>query len=90
MAIRNYLVVAPAAFLMMGGALITTAPPATAGCVPYNEHFVCDHPIQPDGTWQRCLPVQCDQIDCWLLGAGHTQPWYILTKPPLPLDHIDP
>jgi hypothetical protein len=88
-AMRNYVVVALAAELMMTGALIATAPPASAGCVPYDQKLLCDGPIQPDGSWQRCLPLQRGQLYCWLLGPGHAQPWYIFTAP-LPLNHIDP
>ncbi|MEB3981843.1 hypothetical protein OQ968_11260 [Mycobacterium sp. 663a-19] len=38
------------------GGLIALAPPAGAGC-QYGGAFLskCDGPIQPDGTWQRCV-----------------------------------
>lgn len=52
-AIRTFGVVAPVAVFMISGALIATAPPATAGCVPYGEQFVCNRPIRPDDTWKR-------------------------------------
>jgi hypothetical protein len=36
--------------------LITAAPPASAGC-QYRGIAIsrCDGPVQPDGTWQRCV-----------------------------------
>jgi hypothetical protein len=86
---RHCVVAGLAAVLMMTGSLIATAAPASAGCMPYDQDLLCDGPIQPDGTWQRCLPLQWDQLYCWLLGPGHAQPWHIFTRP-LPLDHIDP
>jgi hypothetical protein len=44
-----------AALLMVGG-LIKAAPPAHAGCL-YGGPVLskCDGPVQPDGTWQRCV-----------------------------------
>jgi hypothetical protein len=46
-----------AALLMVAG-LITSAPQASAGC-QYGGLFIskCDAPVQPDGTWQRCVAV---------------------------------
>ncbi|MBW0012669.1 hypothetical protein [Mycobacterium sp.] len=41
----------------MAGGLIAAAPPAQAGCV-YGGFGIlskCDGPLQPDGTWQRCV-----------------------------------
>ena len=45
----------PGAALMAGG-LIAAAPPANAGC-QYGGLAIskCDGPVQPDGTWQRCV-----------------------------------
>jgi hypothetical protein len=42
------------AALMAGG--LIAAPPANAGC-QYGGPFLskCDGPVQPDGTWQRCV-----------------------------------
>jgi hypothetical protein len=36
--------------------LIAAAPPANAGC-QYGGLVIskCDGPVQPDGTWQRCV-----------------------------------
>jgi hypothetical protein len=44
------------AALLMAAGLIAAAPPASAGCI-YGGPVLskCDGPIQPDGTWQRCL-----------------------------------
>jgi hypothetical protein len=41
---------------LMAGGLIAAAPPANAGCV-YGGSVLskCDGPVQPDGTWQRCV-----------------------------------
>ncbi len=38
--------------------LIAAAPPAAAGCL-YGGPVIskCDGPVQPDGTWQRCVAV---------------------------------
>ncbi|MDP7705536.1 hypothetical protein [Mycobacterium sp. TY815] len=54
---RHRIVAGLAAVLMAGG-LIAAAPPASAGC-QYGGGFLskCDGPIQPDGTWQRCVAV---------------------------------
>jgi len=42
--------------VLMAGGLITFAPPAGAGCL-YGGPVIskCDGPVQPDGTWQRCV-----------------------------------
>ncbi len=46
------------AALLMAAGLITSAPPASAGC-QYGGPVLskCDGPVQPDGTWQRCVAV---------------------------------
>ena len=46
------------AALLMAAGLIASAPPASAGC-QYGGSFIskCDGPVQPDGTWQRCVAV---------------------------------
>lgn len=38
--------------------LIASAPPANAGCL-YGGPVIskCDGPVQPDGSWQRCVMV---------------------------------
>jgi hypothetical protein len=52
---KSYVVVGLAAVLMVGE-LISSAPPASAGC-QYGGPVIskCDGPIQPDGTWERCV-----------------------------------
>jgi hypothetical protein len=52
---KQYIVGGLAAVVMSGG-LIDSAPPASAGCL-YGGLSVssCDGPVQPDGTWQRCV-----------------------------------
>jgi hypothetical protein len=49
-------IVGALAALLMTGALIASAPQASAGC-QYGGPVLskCDGPIQPDGTWQRCV-----------------------------------
>jgi hypothetical protein len=44
------------AALLMAAGLIVSAPPASAGCW-YGGPVIskCDGPVQPDGTWQRCV-----------------------------------
>lgn len=46
------------AALLMAAELIALAPQASAGC-QYGGQFIskCDGPVQPDGTWQRCVAV---------------------------------
>ncbi len=41
---------------LMAVAMIAVAPPAAAGC-QYGGPVIskCDGPVQPDGTWQRCV-----------------------------------
>jgi hypothetical protein len=49
-------VVAGLATVLTAGALIAAAPPASAGCQYGGSSMSrCDGPIQPDGTWQRCV-----------------------------------
>jgi hypothetical protein len=42
--------------LLMTAGMIASAPLASAGCL-YGGPVLskCDGPIQPDGTWQRCV-----------------------------------
>jgi hypothetical protein len=53
--VKLYLGAGLAAVVIVGG-LITAAPPASAGC-QYGGIAIsrCDGPVQPDGTWQRCV-----------------------------------
>lgn len=50
--------VAGAAAALTAAGLLAAAPPAGAGC-QYGGAFIskCDGPVQPDGTWQRCVAV---------------------------------
>jgi hypothetical protein len=56
------------AALLMTGGLIALAPPASAGC-QYGGLVAskCDGPVQPDGTWQRCV----------VISTSHSAPAYI-------------
>ena len=86
-----------AALLMFAG-LIVSAPSASAGCW-YGGPVIskCDGPVQPDGTWQRCVatpqvvprgassylvPVK----NCGLMGAGQPPGDPLFADPPT---HID-
>jgi hypothetical protein len=42
--------------VLIVGRLIVAAPPASAGC-QYGGPVIskCDGPVEPDGTWQRCV-----------------------------------
>jgi hypothetical protein len=41
---------------LVAGGLIAIAPPANAGCLYGGPALSrCDGPVQPDGTWQRCV-----------------------------------
>jgi hypothetical protein len=42
---------------LLAGALIGWAPTARAGCIYGGAVAIsrCDGPVQPDGTWQRCM-----------------------------------
>ncbi len=86
------------AALLMAAGLITSAPPASAGCL-YGGPFIskCDGPVQSDGTWQRCaatpqviprgassylVPVK----RCDLMGPGQPAWDFAFADPPT---HID-
>ncbi|GAB3228819.1 CDGP domain-containing protein [Mycolicibacterium hippocampi] len=75
-------VVAGLAGLLMAAQPLVSAPPADAGCL-YGGPVIskCDGPIQPDGTWQRCVAVAkmiprgassylAPERRCELLGPG--------------------
>ncbi|HZU46747.1 MAG TPA: hypothetical protein VFA16_05740 [Mycobacterium sp.] len=49
-------IVGGVAALLMAAGLIVSAPSASAGCL-YGGPVLskCDGPVQPDGTWQRCV-----------------------------------
>ena len=82
--------------LLIAAELIAIAPPASAGC-QYGGFVVskCDGPVQPDGTWQRCvvfpgLPghgsIAAPDTRCDLMGPDQ-HPWDLaFADPPT---HID-
>ena len=51
-------IVAGFAAVLIAAELLASAPPAGAGC-QYGGSVLsrCDGPVQPDGTWQRCVAV---------------------------------
>lgn len=55
---KRCIVGASAAALLMSAGLTIAAPTASAGCL-YGGPFIskCDGPVQPDGTWQRCVGI---------------------------------
>jgi hypothetical protein len=65
---------------MLSG-LITSAPPASAGC-QFDGLVIskCDGSIQPDGTWQRCATFHhssssyVNDVNCQTLGPDQ-HPW---------------
>jgi hypothetical protein len=89
----KYCIVGGVAAGVIAGGLIAVAPPASAGC-QYGGPVIskCDGPVQPDGTWQRCVVSKNLVVNgassffvperrCDVVGAG--QP---LADPPV---HID-
>ena len=84
--------------LLSACGLIALAPPASAGC-QYGGPVIskCDAPIQPDGTWQRCVVFKTSagggasaflvpERRCDVMGPG-LQPWGLgFADPPV---HID-
>ena len=94
---KLYVVGGLAAVLMAGG-LIAAAPPASAGC-QYGGPVLskCDGPVQPDGTWQRCVvsthwvpsgasSFQVPERQCDLMGADQHPGGLGFADPPM---HID-
>jgi hypothetical protein len=52
----KHVVLGGLAATLTAGALIAAPPPASAGCQYGGTSMSrCDGPIQPDGTWQRCV-----------------------------------
>jgi hypothetical protein len=53
----NHCTVVGLAAVLLAGGLIAAAPPANAGCRYGGPGVInkCDGPVQPDGTWQRCV-----------------------------------
>ncbi|QUR67931.1 CDGP domain-containing protein [Mycobacterium spongiae] len=95
----KHCIVGGLAVVLMTGGLIDAAPPANAGCRYGGPGVInkCDGPIQPDGTWQRCVtfanwvphgasshlvPVkQCD-----VLGPNHPPRDIAFADPPMRID----
>jgi hypothetical protein len=83
------------AAVLMTGWLIASASPASAGC-QYGGLVAskCDGPVQPDGTWQRCVvittshsgPVYQWTPDCKLMGPDQHPLGLAFADPPT---HID-
>ncbi|MGO9157489.1 CDGP domain-containing protein [Mycobacterium sp.] len=61
----KHCIVGGLAAVLMAEALIAAAPPASAGC-QYGGLVIskCDGPVQPDGTWQRCV------VSSYLVASG--------------------
>ncbi len=94
----NRCIVGGLAALLMAAGLITSAPPASAGCL-YGGPVIskCDGPVQPDGTWQRCVAVAryvpsglssylVPEKHCDLMGPDQQPLDYAFADPPM---HID-
>lgn len=91
---KHWIVAGVGAVLTVGG-LIALAPPASAGC-QYGGLVAskCDGPVQPDGTWQRCVvittshsgPVYQWTPDCKSMGPGQFPLGLAFSDPPT---HID-
>lgn len=63
------------AALLVATGLMASAPPASAGC-QYGGPVLskCDGPVQPDGTWQRCVAVPrliLNGASSYLVPDGH-------------------
>jgi hypothetical protein len=83
---------------LLAGGLFAAAPSANAGC-RYGGPFTssqCDGPVQPDGTWQRCVEFWSSRSGsnggfwgdrrCDLMGPD-LHPWgFAFADPPT---HID-
>lgn len=65
------------AALLMAAGLIASAPPARAGCL-YGGGVLskCDGPVQPDGSWQRCVAAPrliLNGASSYLIPDGHCE-----------------
>lgn len=91
-------IVSGAVVLLMAAGLIAGAPPAGAGC-QYGGGVLskCDGPVQPDGTWQRCVAVTrlipngassylVPDWHCDVMGPDQGPPDFSFADPPT---HID-
>ena len=83
---------------LAAGALIASAPRASAAC-QFGGIVIskCDGPVQPDGTWQRCVvfpptggrdgsPVYVTNTNCQTLGPDQHPSGVAFNDPPT---HID-
>lgn len=91
-------VVGAVAALLMAAELVASSPPAGAGC-QYGGPVLskCDGPVQPDGTWQRCVAVTrlipngassylVPDGHCDVMGPDHPPSDFTFADPPT---HID-
>ncbi|MDA4109985.1 CDGP domain-containing protein [Mycolicibacterium holsaticum] len=91
-------IVATVAGLLMAAGTMTLAPQASAGC-HYGGLYIskCDGPVQPDGTWERCVGVAqwvpsglsshlTPVKHCGLMGPGQHTADLAFADPPI---HID-
>lgn len=95
---KRCIVGALAAAVLMSGQLIASAPPASAGC-QYGGPVLskCDGPVQPDGTWQRCVAFThwilngassylVPDKHCDVMGPGHQPGDAGFADPPTRID----
>lgn len=81
--------------LLMASGFIAVAPPAGAGCL-YGGPVIskCDEPVQPNGTWQRCVAVAqwvprgassylVPVKNCSLMGPGQPPLDFAFADPPM-------
>jgi hypothetical protein len=91
-------IVGALAGLLVASGLIAAAPPAGAGCL-YGGPVLskCDGPVQPDGTWQRCVAAPqlvphgassylVPERRCDVMGPDQRPPDLSFSDPPT---HID-
>ena len=92
----RYCLVGGLAALVMTTGLIASAPQANAGCL-YGGGLAasrCDGPVQPDGTWQRCVVITASRSapayqwnpDCKTMGPDQFPLGLAFSNPPT---HID-
>jgi hypothetical protein len=87
--------------VLIAGGLIASAPPANAGCIygGFSAKSRCDGPVQPDGTWNRCVDYDAQYSNgngtyqywpkhrCFQMGPGQNPPFGVVFNA-YP-DHID-
>ncbi|OBA82927.1 hypothetical protein A5633_15035 [Mycolicibacterium elephantis] len=92
-------IVGAAAVLLIAAGSMAAPPPASAGCL-YGGQFIskCDGPVQPDGSWERCVGVTrwvpsglsshlVPEKHCNPMGPGHHTADLAFADPPT---HIGP